>query len=100
MVSERDHAETVAGVLVQNFVSSNTGRYYYNQPMVRFDHVFNENNKFYGMYTGQDGYEYRANFPKPAAAPGNVDNKRTFNNVVANYTRVMSPTTVIIARPG
>lgn len=90
--------ETVPGTLVQNYVSSNTGRYYYNQPMVRFDHVFGPNDKFYAMYSGQDGYEYRANFPKPAAAPGNVDNKRTFTNVIVNYTRVLSPTTVFDVR--
>lgn len=90
--------ETVAGQLLQNYVSSNTGRYYYNQPMVRFDHYFGANNKFYAMYTGQDGYEYRANFPKPAAAPGNVDNKRTFNNLILSYTRVLSSTAVFDIR--
>jgi hypothetical protein len=90
--------ETVAGQLLQNYVSSNTGRYYYNQPMVRFDHYFASNNKFYAMYTGQDGYEYRANFPKPAAAPGNVDNKRTFNNLILSYTRVLSATAVFDIR--
>ena len=84
--------ETVPGQLLQNYVSSNTGRYYYNQPMVRFDHNFGVNDKFYAMFTGQDGYEYRANFPKPGAAPGNVDNKRTFTNVILNYTRVLSST--------
>ncbi len=91
-------AETVAGQLLQNYVSSNTGRYYYNQPMARFDHVFGLNDKLYGMFTFQDGYEYRANFPKPAAAPGNVDNKRTFTNVIINYTRVMNATTVFDVR--
>jgi hypothetical protein len=91
-------AETVAGTLISNYVSNNTGRYYYNQPMVRFDHVFGPNDKLYGMFTFQDGYEYRANFPKPAAAPGNVDNKRTFTNVIVNYTRVISATTVFDVR--
>jgi hypothetical protein len=91
-------AEIVPGQLLQNYVSSNTGRYYYNQPMVRFDHNFGVNDKFYAMYTGQDGYEYRANFPKPAAAPGNVDNKRTFQNVILNYTKVLSSSTVFDIR--
>lgn len=91
-------AETVPGTLIQNYVSSNTGRYYYNQPMVRFDHVFGPNDKFYGLYSFQDGYEYRANFPKPAAAPGNVDNKRTFNSVILSYTRVISPVTIFDIR--
>ncbi len=91
-------AETVAGTLISNYVSNNTGRYYYNQPMVRYDHVFGPNDKFYSLFSFQDGYEYRANFPKPAAAPGNVDNKRTFTNVIANYTRVISPTTVFDVR--
>ncbi len=91
-------AETVPGTLISNYVSNNTGRYYYNQPMFRFDHIFGPKDKFYGMYSFQDGYEYRANFPKPAAAPGNVDNKRTFTNVILNYTRVVSPTTVFDVR--
>jgi hypothetical protein len=90
--------ETVPGQLLQNYVSSNVGRYYYNQPMFRFDHNFGVNDKFYAMYTGQDGYEYRANFPKPAAAPGNVDNKRTFQNVILNYTKVLNSNTVFDIR--
>jgi hypothetical protein len=66
--------------------------------MVRWDHVFSDTDKFYAMYSFQDGYEYRANFPKPAAAPGNVDNKRTFTNVILNYTKVMSSQTVFDVR--
>jgi hypothetical protein len=38
--------------------------------MVRFDHNFGVNDKFYGMWSFQDGYEYRANFPKPAQRRG------------------------------
>jgi hypothetical protein len=90
--------ETVPGVLLQNYVSGNTGRYWYNQPMVRFDHNFGVNDKFYAMFSEQDGYEYRANFPKPAAAPGNTDNKRTFTNVILNYTRVLSAASVFDIR--
>ena len=87
------------GQLLQNYVSSNTGRYYYNQPMVRFDHVFGVNDKFYAMFTCQDGYEYRANFPKPGAAPGNVDNKRTFTNVIAELYACSASATCSTSAP-
>jgi hypothetical protein len=90
-------AENVIGSLTNNFVaSSNLGRYYYNQPMFRWDHNFGVNNKFYALYTFQHGYEFRSSsgYPKPAAQ-GNTDNERTDNNLILDYTHVLGPTTVL-----
>ena len=42
-----------------NFVGNSHGRYYYEQPMVRWDHVFGDNDKANVVYTYQRGYEYR-----------------------------------------
>lgn len=92
--------ENVIGSLTNNFVAaSNLGRYWYNQPIVRWDHNFGVNDKFYAMYTFQHGYEYRSSsgYPKPAAQ-GNTDNERTDNNVILNYTHVLSATTVFDVR--
>jgi hypothetical protein len=86
--------------LNQNFVAAgNLGRYYYEQPMVRWDHVFGQNDKLYGVYTGQQGYEYRSTtgFPKPAAT-GNTNNQRTDQNAIIDYTHVLSPVSVLDIR--
>jgi hypothetical protein len=92
-------APTGAG-LNNNFVAAgNLGRYYYEQPMARWDHVFGENDKLYGVYTGQQGYEYRSStgFPKPAAT-GNTNNARTDQNAIIDYTHVLSSRSVLDVR--
>ena len=86
--------------LNNNFVAANNlGRYYYEQPMVRWDHVFGQNDKLYGIYTGQQGYEYRSStgFPRPAAT-GNTNNARTDQNVIIDYTHVLNAATVLDVR--
>jgi hypothetical protein len=83
-----------------NFVAAgNLGRYYYEQPMVRWDHVFGQNDKLYGIYTGQTGYEYRSTtgFPRPAAT-GNTNNERVDQNVIIDYTHVLNASTVLDLR--
>ncbi|HYP12895.1 MAG TPA: hypothetical protein VEQ63_03140, partial [Bryobacteraceae bacterium] len=83
-----------------NFVASgNLGRYYYNQPMGRWDHQFSEKDKLYAVVTFQKGYEFRSTtgFPKPAAT-GNTDNERINHNYIAAWTHVISPTTVLDLR--
>jgi hypothetical protein len=83
--------------LANNFVNSaNRGRYWYNQPIVRWDHTFSEKNKLYAMVTQFHGYEYRSTntFNKPLAQ-GNIDNNRTFASVNLDDTHVVSPTTVL-----
>ncbi|HYP05311.1 MAG TPA: carboxypeptidase regulatory-like domain-containing protein, partial [Bryobacteraceae bacterium] len=86
--------------LNNNFVAKdNLGRYYYNQPMGRWDHVAGSNDKFNLVVTYQKGYEFRSTtgFPKPAAT-GNTDNRRINLNYIANWTHVVSPTTVVDVR--
>ncbi len=83
-----------------NFVAAgNLGRYYYEQPMVRWDHVFGSNDKFYSLFTFQQGHEYRSStgFPKPAAT-GNTNNERNDKNIIADWTHVVSPTAVLDIR--
>ena len=88
------------GGLNNNFVAANNlGRYYYEQPMARWDHIFNNGDKLYGVYTGQQGFEYRSStgFPKPAAT-GNTNNNRTDQNAIIDYTRVIRSSVVLDAR--
>ena len=88
------------GGINNNFVaSSNLGRYWYNQPMIRWDHSIGANDKFYALFTYQQGHEYRSStgFPKPAAT-GNTNNERNDKNVIADWTHVISPTTVLDVR--
>src|SRR5262249_4109922 len=93
-------AENVPGALINNYVAGgNLGRYWYNQPLVRWDHTFGVNDKFYAMYNWQHGYEYRSStgYPKPAAT-GNSDNERTDQNIITDYTHVLNATTVFDVR--
>lgn len=92
-------AENVGGIN-NNFVAANNlGRYWYNQPMIRWDHVIGANDKFYALFTYQQGHEYRSStgFPKPAAT-GNTNNERNDKNVIADWTHVISPTVVLDLR--
>jgi hypothetical protein len=85
--------------LNNNFVGNTAGRYYYEQPMVRWDHVFSENDKFNAVWTYQRGYEYRdsTGFGKPAAQ-GNTNNERRDINIILSWTHVLSPTSVLDIR--
>ena len=86
-----------AGGITNDFVAiSNKGRYWYNQPITRWDHVFGAKDKFYAMYSEFHGYEYRSTtgFPQPAAT-GNTDNNRTFNGVNLDETHVISSNMVL-----
>jgi hypothetical protein len=80
-----------------NYVANhNEGRYWYNQEILRWDHVFGPRAKLYGMYTEFHGYEYRSSigFAKPLAT-GNTDNNRTDNNAILGYTHIISPSIVL-----
>ncbi|MBO0862527.1 MAG: TonB-dependent receptor [Chloracidobacterium sp.] len=85
--------------LNNNFVGNTAGRYYYEQPMVRWDHVFSENDKFNVVWTYQRGYEYRdsTGFGKPDAN-GNTNNERRDINAILSWTHVISPTAVLDVR--
>jgi hypothetical protein len=75
---------------------SNTGRYYYEQPMARWDHVFSSKDKFYAFYSWQQGYEFRSkNFPdRTIIDGGDLESERHDQNVILDWTRVVSPTQV------
>ena len=86
--------------LTQNYIAaSNEGRYQYNQPMFRWDHVFNENDKLYTLAGFFHGTEYRnsSGFPAPAGS-GDINSARTTQVYVADWTHVISPTTVLDVR--
>jgi len=80
-----------------NFVNANNyGRYWYNQPIVRWDHTFGEKDHFNMMFSEFHGYEFRSStqYPPPLAT-GNTDNNRTFTGLNLDETHVVSATTVL-----
>ena len=84
----------------QNYVFSNsTGQYRYDQPMVRWDRVIDPENRVYALATFQHGHEYRnqTGIPGPAAG-GNIWTQRTDLTVIADWTRVLSPTAIFDLR--
>jgi carboxypeptidase family protein len=86
--------------LSQNFfATSNAGRYHYNQPMGRWDHNFSQNDRLYALFTYQHGYEYRnqTGFPPPAGS-GDIFSQRTDQNYIADWTHVLSPSSVLDVR--
>ncbi len=88
------------GGLNQNFfATANTGQYHYNQPMGRWDHIVNQNDRFYAMFTYQHGYEWRnsTGFDAPARE-GEMFSQRTDQNYIADYTHIMGPSAVLDIR--
>ena len=90
----------VDGSLTQNFVAANsTGKYYYNQPMGRWDRVLGEKDRIYTLVTWQHGQEYRnQNGILGVAASGNMNSQRTSLNLIADWTRILSPSAVLDVR--
>jgi len=83
--------------LANNYLNPfNTGRYWYNQPIVRWDHNLGAKDKFYALFSEFHGYEFRSSttFPPPVAT-GNTDNNRTFTGLNLDETHVISPTAVL-----
>src|SRR6266849_225868 len=77
------------------FGSGNTGRYRYEQPMVRYDRVITDNDRLYFLYVHQDGSEFRnQNGFEPPAQQGNMLSRRNTKTWVTDYTRVLNPRTV------
>jgi hypothetical protein len=75
----------------------NPGRYYYEQPMARWDHIFSDKDKLYAFYSWQQGMEFRSSgFPdRIVMGSGNIDNERHDQNWILDWTRVVSPTMVL-----
>jgi hypothetical protein len=86
--------------IADNYVNSgNVGRYRYDQPMARWDRIVNQNNRKYVLFTYQDGTEYRNSTGIPgAAASGNPGSSRSNRNVIADWTRILAPTTIFDVR--
>ncbi len=83
-----------------NFVGSdNKGRYRYDQPMGRVDHVVNDNNRIYGLFTYQHGWEYRnsTGFPRPTTS-GDIYSQRTQQSYIFDWTSVLNPSMVFDLR--
>jgi hypothetical protein len=86
--------------LSNNFVASgNLGRYRYNQPMGRWDHVLGDNDRFYALVTYQHGSEFRnqTGFPQPAEY-GDIYSQRTQQSYIADWTHILSPTAILDVR--
>jgi hypothetical protein len=83
--------------LVNNYLDpTNKGRYYYEQPMGRWDHVFSDKDKLYVFYSFQEGYEYRTSgFTDKRIMSGNAGMQRFDTNYIVDWTRVLSPTSVL-----
>ncbi len=89
-----------SGGLTENFLAGgNSGRYSYFQPIARWDHNFGERDRLYGLMTYQHGTEMQNSngFPGPASI-GSGTNERTNQNYIAEWTRVLSPTTIFDLR--
>jgi len=86
--------------LNQNFfATANVGRYRYDQPMGRWDHVFNQNDRLYTMVTFQHGWEFRNSngFPPPGQE-GDLFSERTDQNYIADWTHILSSSAVLDVR--
>lgn len=88
------------GGIASDFVSNpNLGRYWYNQPIIRFDHTFSDRDKFNAMFSEFHGFEYRStNGFAPPVALGNTYNNRTYTGINLDETHVISPTMVLDLR--
>jgi hypothetical protein len=88
------------GGIAGNYVSNpNLGRYWYNQPIIRYDHNFSEKDKLNAMFSEFHGFEYRStNGFAPPLALGNTQNNRTYTGVNLDETHVISPTMVLDVR--
>lgn len=73
---------------VNNYIADTGGVYRYDQPIVRWDHVFNDSNRLNVLESYQWGQEFRnsTGIPGPAAS-GNIWTRRQPISVSANYTK-------------
>ena len=88
------------GGISGNYIANpNLGRYWYNQPIVRYDHNFSDKDKFNAMFSEFHGFEYRSsNGFQPPLALGNTDNNRTYTGLNLDETHVITPTMVLDVR--
>lgn len=84
--------------LTQNFVrGDNTGKYRYEQPIGKWDHIINDNHRFNFTFTFQDGSEFRNQngFDAPAQTGNMPGTVRRDQNYILSYDWTLSPTRII-----
>ncbi|MDR3698963.1 MAG: TonB-dependent receptor [Candidatus Sulfopaludibacter sp.] len=88
--------------ITNNFINpTNEGRYWYNSPIIKWDHNFSDRDKFNMSFSENHGFEYRStNTFAPPVATGNTYNNRTFTGINLDETHVLSPTAVLDLRAG
>jgi hypothetical protein len=86
--------------LTQNYLATgNTGHLAYVQPIGRWDRNFGEKTRFFALFTFQHSTEEQSNSGFPAQIDiGTGTAEQTVQNYIADFTRVISPSTVIDAR--
>jgi hypothetical protein len=74
--------------VVNNYIADTGGIYRYDQPIARWDHVFNDSQRLNVLFSYQWGQEYRnsSGIPGPAAS-GNIWTRRQPISISADYTR-------------
>ncbi len=82
--------------LTQNYIAGgNVGRYRQDQPMGRWDHIFNDRDRLSAIVTIERGRDFTStNGFDPPAEVGNLTDYRTDQNYIAEYTHILSPTSV------
>jgi len=82
--------------LTQNFIAGgNVGRYRQDQPMGRWDHMFNDRDRLSATITFERGRDFTStNGFAPPAEVGNQADFRIDQNYIAEFTHIVSPTTV------
>lgn len=82
--------------LNNNFVAFDAISYYkYDQPMGRWDHIFNDRHKLHTIVTFNEGQEFRNQNGFPGVAMiGNINAQRRNQNYILDYTWVASPTSL------
>ena len=88
--------------ITNNFINpTNEGRYWYNSPIIKWDHNFSDRDKFNMSFSENHGFEYRSTTTfAPPVATGNTYNNRTFTGINLDETHVISPTAVLDLRAG
>src|SRR5206468_1137831 len=89
-----------ASTFAQTFVYANsTGKYWYYQPIGRWDRRLSDKDRIYALISFQHGQEYRNQTGIPgAAAAGNINTQRQPMNFIMAWTRILSPSKVLDVR--
>jgi hypothetical protein len=85
--------------IVNNYAAGTGGKYRYDQPIGKIDHIIDESNRLAFTFTFQDGQEYRNSTGLPgAAASGNINTKRRPQNYNLSWTHIVSPSVIFDLR--